>query len=324
MKFLINKTCINLKKTFKPFTAAAPTLPSIWPCGNSHSLGRVATITLVWGGSWSWVAKSRPPDPPTPFSLSFYVVAALHRRASSVLHRNRSFVSLPHWSGLACDIEIPAISFSEVFVLLAFGLGDFSISRSPFWEIHDLVWISPLPSLCGGRFSQASRFRVPFQNRMVLAMENPIRPSHFLLRWNHALLPFVDLDKTDDESYCWFFLCFTRLLLWLFYVLCCCCCVVYFLCIWCFYFPAFVIGLLAALVIGFWSKMYVFFAALGVGFEVLLCNQFGSIPSRFEWKCFISWFSIKSFYLTKKKKFLTFFSKIIIHIKIHALELTHN
>jgi hypothetical protein len=47
-----------------------------------------------------------------------------------------------------------------------------------------------------------------------------------------------------------------------------------------FLFSTLVIGLLAALVIGFWSKMHVFFAALGVGFWALLCNQFGSIPSR--------------------------------------------
>jgi hypothetical protein len=45
-------------------------------------------------------------------------------------------------------------------------------------------------------------------------------------------------------------------------------------------FSALVMGLLAALVIEFWSKMYVFFAAIGVRFGVLLCNQFSSIPFR--------------------------------------------
>jgi predicted membrane protein len=47
-----------------------------------------------------------------------------------------------------------------------------------------------------------------------------------------------------------------------------------------FLFSAILIGLLATIVIGFWFKMYVFFATFGVGSEwTLLCNQFDSISS---------------------------------------------
>ena len=49
---------------------------------------------------------------------------------------------------------------------------------------------------------------------------------------------------------------------------------------WMFLFSSLVIGLLAVLEIGFWSKLYVFFASNRVGSETLLCNQFDFLPSR--------------------------------------------
>ena len=82
----------------------------------------------------------------------------------------------------------------------------------------------------------------------------------------------------------------------------CCICVVFYLCIFVFCCcVVFYVVACAVLLVGSCIMTYVIFAALVVGFWVLLCNQLGFLPTWFG-SVPMFWFSKVSFIQQKKKK----------------------
>uniref|UniRef100_A0A2N9G052 Uncharacterized protein n=1 Tax=Fagus sylvatica TaxID=28930 RepID=A0A2N9G052_FAGSY len=108
-------------------------------------------------------------SPPSPLP-STHATALCFRGAvpSPLLHRYGPFVFLPHCNDLACNLGIPAIPSVEVSVLLATGLGA--------WSLKHLTLECP---------SKIAWSWLPWTSRFVILpnCSDGILPAYHLLTW---------------------------------------------------------------------------------------------------------------------------------------------